>query len=144
MKNKLECVLLVDDDEVTNIIHQFIVNKAGITKHIQTVSNGRDAIDFITSKGKFEDNDMKPELILLDLSMPVLDGWGFLDEFKQLDTEYKNSTIIIMLSTSLDSANRKKADSYNEISGYRDKPLTTSVLDDILQKHFAKRFQEAV
>lgn len=54
MKKKLNCVLLIDDDKGTNFINQMIIKKSGITDNIQTVLNGKEAIDFITNKGKFE------------------------------------------------------------------------------------------
>lgn len=54
MRKKLNCVLLIDDDKGTNFINQMIIKKSGITDNIQTVLNGKEAIDFITNKGKFE------------------------------------------------------------------------------------------
>ena len=54
MKKKLNCVLLIDDDLGTNFINHMLIKKAGITDHIETVLNGKEALDFITNKGKYE------------------------------------------------------------------------------------------
>ena len=98
MKKKLNCVLLIDDDKGTNFINQMIIKKSGITDNIQTVLNGKEAIDFITNKGKFEKEDQvfpQPMLTLLDINMPVMDGWEFLEAYHNLEEHQKGKIIII-------------------------------------------------
>ncbi|HEX8015076.1 MAG TPA: response regulator, partial [Flavobacterium sp.] len=78
MKNKLSCVLLIDDDFATNFINKKIVQKANITEHIQVALNGKEAIDYLCNKGKFESQETinpQPQLVFLDINMPVMDGW---------------------------------------------------------------------
>lgn len=139
MKKKLNCVLLVDDDKGTNFINQMIIKKAGIADHIQTVLNGKEALDFITNKGKFEKAGNvfpQPMLTLLDINMPVMDGWEFLEAYHALEEHQKGKIIIIMLTTSLNPDDKTRADDISEVSGFKSKPLSLETVDDIMKTHF--------
>lgn len=140
MKKKLNCVLLVDDDKGTNFINQMIIKKAGITDHVQTVLNGKEALDFITNKGEFEkagDVFPQPMLTLLDINMPVMDGWEFLEAYHALEEHQKGKIIIIMLTTSLNPDDKTRADDISEVSDFKSKPLSMETLNDIMETHFA-------
>jgi CheY-like chemotaxis protein len=139
MTKKLNCVLLIDDDKAANFINQMIIRKANITDSIQTVLNGKEAIDFITNSGKFENSEdvfPKPMLILLDINMPVMDGWEFLEEYHQLEEHKKGNIIIIMLTTSLNPDDKSRAENISDVSGYKNKPLKLEMIKDIMRKHF--------
>ncbi|MBA0883417.1 response regulator [Flavobacterium undicola] len=139
MKKKLNCVLLVDDDKGTNFINQMIIKKAGIAEHIQTVLNGKEALDFITNKGEFEnagDVFPQPMLTLLDINMPVMDGWEFLEAYHALEEYQKGKIIIIMLTTSLNPDDKTRADDISEVSDFKSKPLSLETIDDIMKTHF--------
>lgn len=139
MKKKLNCVLLVDDDKGTNFINQMIIKKAGIAEHIQTVLNGKEALDFITNKGKFENAGNlfpQPMLTLLDINMPVMDGWEFLEAYHALEEHQKGKIIIIMLTTSLNPDDKTRADDISEVSDFKSKPLSLETVDDIMKTHF--------
>nr|WP_315164859.1 response regulator [uncultured Flavobacterium sp.] len=139
MKKKLNCVLLIDDDKGTNFINQMIIKKAGITDHIQTVLNGKEAIDFITNKGKFEkDDDVYPQpmLTLLDINMPVMDGWEFLEVYHQLEDYQKGKIIIVMLTTSLNPDDKKRAQEIEDVSDFKNKPLSLETINNIMETHF--------
>lgn len=139
MKKKLNCVLLVDDDNGTNFINQMIIKRADIAEHVQTVLNGKEALDFITNKGKFEkEGDVFPQpmLTLLDINMPVMDGWEFLEAYHALEEHQKGLIIIIMLTTSLNPDDKSRADDISEVSDYKSKPLSLETVDDIMKTHF--------
>lgn len=138
MKKKLNCVLLVDDDEGTNFINRFVIEKAGISERIVTVYNGKEAIEYLTNSGKYQDNGPdfpQPTLILLDINMPVMDGWEFLDAYHNLDENQKGKIVIVMLTTSFNPDDRERAEHDPEISGFRNKPLTKAMLDEIILTH---------
>ncbi|RVT80041.1 response regulator [Flavobacterium sufflavum] len=140
MKKKLNCVLLVDDDNGTNFINQMIIKKADIAEYVQTVLNGKEALDFITNKGKFEkagDVFPQPMLTLLDINMPVMDGWEFLEAYHALEERQKGKIIIIMLTTSLNPDDKSRADDISEVSDYKSKPLSLEIVDDIMKTHFS-------
>jgi CheY-like chemotaxis protein len=139
MKKKLNCVLLIDDDLGTNFINQMLIKKAEITDNIQTVLNGKEAIDFITNKGKYEKEGNifpQPMLTLLDINMPVMDGWEFLEAYHKLEANQKGKIVIVMLTTSLNPDDKKRAENISDVSGFKNKPLTLETLDDIMKQHF--------
>ncbi|MBL4888356.1 MAG: response regulator [Flavobacteriaceae bacterium] len=134
MQRKLNCILLVDDDDATNFINKMIISKAKCTKKIHVCLNGQEALDFL--KKKNDNHYPKPDIIFLDINMPVLDGWEFLEEYKDLDVLQKDEIIIIMLTASLNPDDKAKANTINEVSGYISKPLNNLRIDEILKKHF--------
>lgn len=142
MEKKLNCVLLIDDDFATNFINKKIIQKANIAEHIQVALNGKEAIDYLCSKGKFEYHEAinpQPGLVFLDINMPVMDGWEFIEVYKNLVPEERKKEIsIIMLTSSFNPADKAKADALKEIADYRQKTLNETVLHDIVKEHFSK------
>jgi len=139
MKKKLNCVLLVDDNESDNFLHKWIIEKAGITDHIGIAENGIEALDFLTSKwrcGQPESSYCQPELILLDINMPVMDGWQFLEEYDKLEDVQKGKVVVIMLTTSLNPADIAKTKKRFGNDSFKYKPLTLEMINEIMQKHF--------
>ena len=113
MKKKLNCVLLVDDNASDNFLHKRIIQKADMTKHIEIAENGEEALDFLITKAKCgqpESSYCQPELILLDINMPVMDGWQFLEEYNKLEKVQKGKGVVIMLTTSLNPADIAKTE----------------------------------
>ncbi len=100
MKRKLDCIMLIDDNEDDNFYHQIVIRDMEITNEIKIAESGFEALEMLT-----KENDA-PELIFLDINMPAMNGWEFLDEYNKLSDEQKASVIIIMLTTSLNPADR--------------------------------------
>ncbi|OOV17306.1 response regulator [Flavobacterium sp. LM4] len=146
MKNKLNCVLLIDDDFATNFINKKIVQKANITEHIQVALNGKEAIDYLCNKGKFESQETinpQPQLVFLDINMPVMDGWEFIKSYKILVSDGRKKEIrIIMLTSSFNPADKAKADTIEEIADYRQKTLNVAMLHEVIKKHFPNQSEE--
>src|SRR6187402_1518292 len=141
IEKKLDCILLVDDDFATNFINKKILQKANVTNHIQVTLNGKEAIDYICKQGKFESDTNEfpqPELILLDINMPVMDGWEFIEAFQKLSLENKENIAIVMLSSSFNPADKTRAESIDEISAFKQKPMSREALLEIIEKVFPK------
>jgi CheY-like chemotaxis protein len=139
MKKKLNCVLLVDDNESDNFLHRKVLEKSGIADHIEVVMNGKEALDFITGKGKGGKGVSPcspPELIFLDINMPVMDGWEFLEEYQKLDDIKKGGLVIIMLTTSLNPDDRKIAEKIIGVNGFKYKQLTLEMINEIIKTNF--------
>ena len=139
MKRKLNCVLIIDDDEPTNFFNRMIVEESGCTDHILVAQSGQQAIDYLTKSVKEEDDKAAtpcPALIFLDINMPAMNGWEFLERYKGLDNHHQGKIIIVMLTTSLFPEDITKAQELPEVSGYEHKPLTPEKLDKILKEHF--------
>jgi PAS domain S-box-containing protein len=129
MKNKLKCILLVDDNEADNNYHKTIIEQLDIANTVQLTGNGIEALAFIT-----KENQMFPELIFLDIDMPKMNGWEFLEALEKL--ERKEKTVVVMLTSSQDPESRKKAEQIKEVDDYLLKPLNEGSLMKIVEKHF--------
>jgi CheY-like chemotaxis protein len=142
MKSKLNSVLLIDDDEPTNFYTQLIIEESGCADHVQVAQGGREALNYLskTQPQSGETSFPRPDLIFLDINMPAMDGWEFLDEYKKLQKERQGKIIVVMLTTSLNPDDRAKANDMPEIAGFESKPLTEEKLNKILKEHFANNF----
>lgn len=128
---KLNSILLVDDDPTSCFLTQYIIEEMQLTDQIYTVSGGRDALDFIRSRQALPDFCL--DLILLDINMPDMDGFEFLEAFEAL---HSNSSIsIVMLTTSSNKRDMDKAKIYRVID-YLNKPITEEKLSQIISNHF--------
>lgn len=137
MNNKLNCILLIDDDDATNFIHQIIIKKSNIAEQIITTLNGKQAIEFLTKNGEDANTENTlPSLIFLDINMPVMDGWGFIEAYQKLSESVKNQIILVMLTTSYDPDDKKRALQIPEISEFEKKPLTFDIINRLMEKHF--------
>jgi len=136
---KINSILLIDDDMATNFISKMLIKKADITDNIITALNGRQALDYLTNSGEYENENMlfpTPMLILLDINMPVMDGWEFAKEFQELNEAQKGNSIIIMLTSSQNPDDKAKAINYPSITGFQNKILTMGALNLILKEYF--------
>ncbi len=139
MNKKLNCVLLVDDDDGTNFLNRIIIEESKIAHHIETTLNGRQALEYLTNKGRYEQQGLNypcPELILLDINMPIMDGWEFLEAYRKLDENQKSKIIIVMLTTSFNPDDRQRAGRISAISGFTNTPLEQEVLMEIMRNFF--------
>lgn len=132
MRKKLECILLVDDDHEDCFFHQIVIKKMNITNSIEVARNGLEALDFLK-----KDGGITPELIFLDINMPKMNGWEFLEHYKHLDPKQKARITILMLTTSANPDDVIKAQEMEDVTGYKTKPLSVEMLNDILEKHFS-------
>lgn len=120
MKNYKK-VFVVDDDKIYHFILKNLLNKNGICVTPCFSENGLDALE--TLKQKISTNTL-PDVIMLDINMPVMDGWQFLEEFKKLKADYNLQTPIYLITSSNDNVDIDKAKVYeNEISDYFLKPI---------------------
>tara|TARA_B110000259_G_scaffold110006_1_gene125780 strand:+ start:134 stop:535 length:402 start_codon:yes stop_codon:yes gene_type:complete len=133
MKQKLNSILLIDDDKATNYMHTYLIKKTLVVDTVISKLNGEEAIAYLTTKkdGEYP----QPDLIFLDINMPVMNGWEFIEEYKKSNFS-KKSVLIIMLTTSLNPIERKRAEKIEIISGFATKPLTVEYLQDIVKSYF--------
>ena len=110
-------ILIVDDDEIVLFIHKMIIGECNITSDPLPFDNGRKALDYLN------DNHQEFEkcLILLDLQMPVMNGWQLLDILEE--APFKEKLAVIIVTSSIDSLDRKRSEDYPLVSGFISKPL---------------------
>jgi len=128
MENIPTSILLVDDDDATNYINQFIIARAGVEQVIAT-ANGREALLYLHEN----QCDNPVDLILLDLNMPIVSGWEFLELYQQLP-EKNRTNIYIMLSTDIGSGKKEELNQYEAVKGFIEKPLSKSSFLQVLER----------
>jgi CheY-like chemotaxis protein len=124
-------VLLIDDDPICNFISHEIMIKQNITKEVHIAGDGKKGLEFIIEY--YDKNEAIPELIILDLNMPGMDGYEFLQTFERIFPEGKEKTKIIIVSN-LFSRNDIETLQAMGFTDYFDKPLTTEKLINALQQ----------
>ncbi len=126
---KFRNVLLVDDNEIDNFINERIISSSAFCDHI-TVKNSADgALNYLKEIERSEDKI--PEIIFLDLNMPVKDGFGFLEEFGQLNDSIRKKSKVIVLSSSISPEDINKASTNPYVFKYLNKPLSEKYLEAI-------------
>ncbi|MDX2249580.1 MAG: response regulator [Bacteroidia bacterium] len=134
MEKRLNCVMLIDDNPHDNFFHERVIRKMDCTQLILAFQSGKDALDFIRMKEVHP--EAHPDLIFLDINMPGMNGWDFLDEYYNLEPELQSRVIIVMLSTSQNPDDHRKARELSLVSAFETKPLTEESLGKILQQFF--------
>jgi CheY-like chemotaxis protein len=130
---KLNCILLIDDDEPTNYLNKMTLEQMGCARHIRIAQSGQEALDLLQNCGP---DDPRPDLIFLDINMPAMDGWEFLERYKKLPDIQKAHIVLIMLTTSLNPDDEVRTRSIPEIDGFENKPLKQNRLEEILKRYF--------
>lgn len=127
-KNKLQFAL-VDDNEIELFLMRKFINMAGFTseEQVKSFSSGPDALT------EFEKNSV-PDVLLLDIQMPVMDGFAFLDSFSEILAQKKLSSCIIMISSTLDFGDISRAEAHPLVTAFVEKPLKPELLRQILQR----------
>jgi len=127
---KINQLMIIDDDELNNYITTKIVGYAQLADKVDSYQSPHEALQFLMENSSRRDG-VAPEIIFLDISMHGMDGWEFLEEYKNLPTDYQNKIKIFILSTSIFEQDRMKAGEYDCINGYIQKPLTEPKINEI-------------
>ena len=132
--DKLKSVVLIDDCKATNYIHRLIIEKYGFAEAITEFMNGKEAIDYLSTEvdGEFP----TPELIFLDLNMPVMNGWEFLESYKHLPSNQQAGVVVVMLTTSLNPDDKRKSKNLSSLNSFENKPLNKAKMRNLLLRYF--------
>lgn len=123
-------ILLVDDDEINNFISIKLIKKAIDNTAISACLNGRFAIEELVEIQK-HDPSLLPDFILLDINMPIMNGWEFLDEYKRLNIDPQGKSKIYIISSSVFSNDINKARSYPLVKNFISKPLSVDKIKEM-------------
>jgi len=127
--------ILVDDDKFTNILHDIVLKDAlGDDADIETFTEPEKGLEFIQ---KTYDENSAHTILFLDINMPIICGWEFLIRYEAFSEAIKARINIYMLSSSVDSRDRDKAEANKNVKGFISKPLTTEVILSIAEDEFS-------
>lgn len=127
----INLVALIDDDEIASFIGKKVIEQTKLVKQIKVFSGGQLAIDFLTKNAG--QADLLPEIILLDLNMPCMDGFEFLEEYIQLKPSIGRIINIYVLSSSLASSDYDRIKNINGVSDFIVKPITKEKFEKIVE-----------
>ncbi|WP_396157659.1 response regulator [Flavobacterium sp.] len=130
MSNKVICI--IDDDPIYRLLINKVISKSKIDYDIVSFTNGKEALESISSDLK--ENNTLSEIILLDLKMPIMDGWDFMENIDKILSDKKNATSIYIVTSSIAYEDQEKAKTFPEIMGYFSKPVNGTQILEITKK----------
>lgn len=130
--NKLKCIMLVDDNKIDNFFHERVIKKNDAAENIIAKDSGREALDYIMQG----DAVLQPDLIFLDINMPDMNGWEFLESYKQLDSKLQTAMIVVMLTASENPDDKARAATQGILADFKTKPLTKEMLEEVIEKFY--------
>jgi CheY-like chemotaxis protein len=121
MAQKLPLIGIIDDDKIYQFMLTRLIKNNILSENIITFPDGEKAIQYLIENKTITQNI--PDIIFLDINMPIIDGWQFIEEYACIKTEIKKKVVIFMLSSSVNPIDIERANKINEISDYIVKPI---------------------
>ena len=129
---RLNRILLVDDDETSNFLNEFLIKGMEVVEEVFVATNGQEALDFIYDQ---KEVPQYPQLIFLDINMPVMDGFEFLEEFENIQQQLSKKVPVYVLTSSNYFKDFERAKAFS-VTGYIIKPLTEEKIREALNKTY--------
>ncbi|WP_324680069.1 response regulator [Hymenobacter sp. GOD-10R] len=136
----LASVLLVDDDSTTNFLNKLLLTRMEVAEQVLVAEDGEQALRTVVQSCVDSTAPACPQLILLDMNMPVMNGLAFLEMYVQLPLAQRQAIVIVLLTTSLHERDLAHAQQL-PIAGFLNKPLTREKVQAILQQHFGEELR---
>ena len=133
MAKKLPITAIIDDDRVYHFILTSIINKNKLADSILSFMDGEEAIQYFTNNKT--EHEKIPDIVFLDINMPIMDGWMFLEEYAHIKKDITKKTVIFMVSSSVNPIDIKRAGKISEINDYILKPIKLSELKKIFKNY---------
>ena len=127
--------IVIDDDALNNKICRVCIEKVDKGADVQTFTDPQEGFDYIAREYARTDQSHMVTLFL-DINMPTMNGWEFLEEYRHLKAESKAKIIVVMLTTSLNPDDKERAAKHTEIDVFLNKPLKKEVIEQLTAKYF--------
>ncbi len=127
--------MLIDDHFPTNVLHKLVIEELECANYIFDFTDPKKALEYLSQE--YTEEKPKPTIIFLDINMPGMNGWEFLDAYRIIPEAQKSEIVLVMLSTSTHPDDIKKAERDKEVKDYIYKPLTKALMIEILEKYIS-------
>ncbi len=142
----IDKVFCIDDDQITLVLSDMVIKKSEFAKEVITAKNGKEGLEWFSayfSKNKLSINQDPPQIIFLDLNMPVMNGWDFLEGYLMKYAERLPETKVVIVSSTVNPEDFLRANKYDIVIDFINKPLTAEGLSELmdhdkLTPHFNK------
>jgi CheY-like chemotaxis protein len=133
MAKKRPLIAIIDDDIVSHFILTSIINLNKLADSILSFMDGEEAIQYFTNNKT--ENEKIPDIVFLDVNMPIMDGWMFVEEYARIKKDITKKTVIFMVSSSVNPIDIERAGKISEINDYILKPIKLSELKKIFKNY---------
>jgi CheY-like chemotaxis protein len=136
-------VLCIDDDQITLVLCNMVIKKAGFAKEVITANNGREGLNWFSShfsKTNTSTDKEPPAVIFLDLNMPIMNGWDFLEDYLMKYSDRLPDTKVVIVSSTVNPEDFSRANRYEIVIDFINKPLTTEGLEELMQNEQISMF----
>ncbi|WP_339707529.1 response regulator [uncultured Kriegella sp.] len=127
---RIESTCIIDDDPIFVYGTKRVMREVDFCNEIMVFENGQDAIDALTEM--VEQHKELPEIIFVDLNMPIMNGWEFLEDFVKIPNKSREEVTVYIISSSVDPRDLERIKSYKVVNNYILKPISTNDLEEIL------------
>jgi len=128
---QLNCIMLIDDNRIDNFFHERVIKKCNGAQTVIAKESGEEALDHLQAN----DGRVQPEVIFLDINMPGMTGWEFIEHYKMLDKSLQNAMIVVMLTTSENPDDKARAKMHGILADFKSKPLTKEMLEEVTESY---------
>lgn len=128
---KYKCIMLIDDSDIDNMVNKHILSRNNVAENILVFTSANDALVYIEKNKTNLDPSIFPSIILLDINMPIMNGFGFLLEFEKSNKELLDTIKVVMLTSSVDPNDIRKSKDFKSVKSFISKPLSLEHLESI-------------
>lgn len=118
-------ILIVDDEDIIIKLVRYLIVKSNLHVDPKAFLSAQDALDYLSTLGK----NTTPQIVLLDINMPDLDGWDFLDLL--IKSNYSEHVYVVIITSSINKSDRLRAEKYDIVAGYIEKPVSMNNMEEI-------------